>query len=283
MNIFTKDCPACTASHPIHATRCGCGYCFAPEKSDSVTQDLEAIAQEERLYRDYLAARAEQAHHAWQVARTAAAIDPFNTIKAAEALRAKQVALAARAELEAQDARAKTVGARIKVVRSNDNRRRRAPLSNAAAGRAPTSVRAALAPPSDSARPSPSVPAARTIPHGLPRSATPVASQTVATPIASRTVVTTPTAAATPAPTITPTSTSAFRTTQANKAARAAPPATSKCQNCGATLAANASRCRCGYEIPVSASQIPPLSMSAEDRAAFQAALAPLDTGKNKR
>jgi len=283
VSIFTKDCPACTASHPIQATRCGCGYCFAPEKSASVTQDLEAIAQEERLYRDYLAARAEQAHRAWQTARTAAAIDPANTLKAAEALRAKQAALAARAELDGQDARAKAVSARIKVVRSNGSQRRRAPLPNAASGRAPTSVHAALAPPSNSARPSPSVPAARTIPHELPKSATPVASQTVATPIASRTVVTTPMAAATPTPTITPTSTSAFRTTQANKAARVAAPTAQECQNCGAKLAPNTRRCRCGYEIPVSASQIPPLSMSAEDRAAFQAALAPLDAGKNKR
>lgn len=80
--------------------------------------------------------------------------------------------------------------------------------------------------------------------------------------------------------------TSVFRTTQATKAARiaAAPsaPASQECPNCMAKVPIRTKRCRCGYELPLSASQIPSLTMSPEDRAAFLAALSPSQTDRDR-
>jgi hypothetical protein len=130
----------------MHVVRCGCGYCFEPDKLDGVTQELEVISQEEQLYRDYLAARAAQAEEDAKVAKTTAKHDPGNTVKAAEALLAEQTAMNARAELEAQDARAVAVKNRITVVRS---RRRKKPKTTAPVSRpaTPAPVREVLAAP----------------------------------------------------------------------------------------------------------------------------------------
>lgn len=298
MGIFTKDCPVCAASHPIHAVRCGCGYCFDPHKLDGVTQELEVIAQEERLYRDYLSARAAQADDAWKAAKVASAIDPSNTVKAAEALLAEQTALNARAELEAQDARAEAVGARIKVVRSNRRNRRQAKGSSSTKSSAPPSIRAALAPPTAKkalntpARPAPVDPQnhakARPAPTPVPAKQAAPAPQPVskpapvakpAQPQVKPIPIPTPTLSrARPVPAITQKPTPAFRTTQASKAEQvvsSSQPNPQECPNCSARVAPEAKRCRCGYELPQSASQIPSLSMSAEDQAAFLAALTP--------
>src|SRR5689334_6149282 len=122
MSIFTRDCPVCAATHPLNAVRCGCGYCFDPNKIEGVTQELEVLSQEEQLYRDYLAARAAQAEDAARAAKNAASCEPDNTVKNAEALLAQQTAMNARAELEAQDTRTVAVKNRIKVVRSSRRR-----------------------------------------------------------------------------------------------------------------------------------------------------------------
>ncbi len=348
MSIFTKDCPVCAATHAVHVVRCGCGYCFDPHKLDGVTQELEVIAQEERLYHDYLSARADQADKAWRAAKVATAMDPENTVKGAEALLAKQTALSTRAEMDAQDARAQAVSARIKVVRTNRRNRRQAKSSSAAAPRPmPPTLRDVVAPPRPkpippsvtpavtsappkqhlpvtSAAAAPQKPAATTsavkpvthppkaskpqsiVPNPVvtmhPAAAVtpiskpatvPVARPPTPTPAVSRTAITTPIAAsaspppavrpAAPAPTITRDPTPAFRATQATKAAQVAAPVgppKQDCQNCGAKVAATAKRCRCGFEMPLSASQMPSLAMSTEDRAALLSALAP--TGKNK-
>ena len=78
-------------------------------------------------------------------AKTAAAMEPTNNVKAAEALLAEQTAMTARAELDAQNARAHAVKERIKVVRSN-RRSRRQVKASAAPARSVPSVRAAFAP-----------------------------------------------------------------------------------------------------------------------------------------
>jgi hypothetical protein len=289
VSIFTRDCPVCAASHPVHAVRCGCGYCFDPGKVDGVTQELEVISQEEQLYRDYLAARAAQAQDAAQVAKAAAKRDPGNTVKAAEALLANQTAMNARAELEAQDARAVAVKNRITVVRS----RRRGKSKTAAPVSHPTpnlpAVREVLAPP---------VAAAPQLAKPMPKPAAiiPTPIRTAAKqPAPTRPSVVLPVNAPTPAiakpmqapkppsiPVLTQVNarepSPAFRSTQAAKAEQIAAPTPAKptsqdCPNCYAKVAANSKRCRCGYELPVTASQMPGLAMSPEDRAAMLTAL----------
>jgi hypothetical protein len=281
VSIFTRDCPVCAASHPVHAVRCGCGYCFDPGKVDGVTQELEVISQEEQLYRDYLAARAAKAEEAALVAKTAAKREPGNTVKAAEALLAAQTAMNARAELDAQNARTVAVKNRITVVRS---RRRKKPKTTAPTHPAPVPVREVLAPPVTAAAPKP----AAVVPAPIKTAAKPPA------PASARPSVVTP--VNTPTPTIAKSApvprpsvpvltqvnarepSSAFRATQATKAEQIATPTPAKstnqdCPNCYAKVAVNTKRCRCGYELPTTASQMPALAMSPEDRAAMLAAL----------
>jgi hypothetical protein len=300
VSIFTRDCPTCAANHPVHVVRCGCGYVFDPDKLDGVTQELEAISQEEQLYRDYLAARATQAEDEARHAKGAASREPANTVKTAEALLAQQTAMNARAELEAQNARAAAVKNRIKVVRSSRRRKTKAPA--AAPKPAPVSVREALAP-KKSAPPSPSkavakpaavmaapaIPQKKSTAHAKPAPiAKPSAPKTNGSPVSVKPVLQPaplPTPVAAPAPVVVQPSakepTPAFRSSQATRAEQIAAPvaaatpksATQDCPNCCAKVAATVKRCRCGYELPTSANQMPALAMSAEDRAAMLAAL----------
>ncbi|OGI43194.1 MAG: hypothetical protein A2150_05695 [Candidatus Muproteobacteria bacterium RBG_16_64_11] len=60
MAIYHKDCPQCAAAVATYVRRCACGFSFRDfEQADA--QDLDAIAEEEQLYQEYLAARARQA------------------------------------------------------------------------------------------------------------------------------------------------------------------------------------------------------------------------------
>lgn len=309
MSIFTKDCPVCAASHPVTVARCGCGYCFNPDKLDGVTQELEVISQEETLYRDYLAARAEQAAKAWHVARNVAASDSGNTVKAAQALLAEQTAMAARAELEAQDQRARAVKNRIKVVRSNRHARKAlagTPRSNPISAK-PVSVRDALVPkptlasrppmPTHVAPPLPplveTTPPVQVVRQDPPKpKVMPMANLAPAervapanTPAPPRPVPQARASATPPAPAIGDAPTPSFRASQATKAEQitAAParPTAQECPNCSANVPLNVRRCRCGFEMP-NPSQIPSLAMSPEDRAAFLAALAPTRRDRNR-
>ncbi len=220
VSIFTKDCPVCTAHHSLNAVRCRCGYCFEPNKLDGVTQELEVIAQEEKLFRDYLAARADQAEQAWRAAKAAAAIDPT---RAAQVKSAEQAMLTARVELEAQNEKARAVSTRIKVIRSDRRARKQTAASSASTS--------------------------------------------------------TPASAPKPTP--------AFRASQANKAAQIAVassvPGPNECPNCMAKIPPHARRCRCGFELPTSTSNIPALPMTPAERAAFLAALAPSGASRKNK
>lgn len=271
--------------------RCGCGHCFDPDKVDGVTQELEVISQEEQLYRDYLAARAAQAEDEARVAKTTAAREPDNTVRIAEALLATQTAMNARAELEAQDARTTAVKNRIKVVRSS--RRRKAKTAAPVSRPTPVSVRETLAPPVPAAAPPPPLKAV-----AKPLTPTPMRPPVVVptinpTPVSMTQVRQEP--APRPVPALVPNRndtrepTPAFRSTQATKAEQittAPPPPMTKptgqdCPNCCGKVAPNTKRCRCGYELPSSANQMPALAMSPEDRDAMLAALGlSRDTGK---
>jgi hypothetical protein len=73
--------------------------------------------------------------------------------------------------------------------------------------------------------------------------------------------------------------TPSFRASQATRAAHVAAPVVAPksldCPNCSAKVPPTVRRCRCGFEMPHFASQIPSLPLSPEERAAFLAALAP--------
>jgi hypothetical protein len=104
VSIYLKACPECASTLPNQATHCPCGYDFATEKTEDHAT-LEQIAREERLYEDYLRARAEQAAHAAEAAAGAAARDPGDMSKAEAAGAGRREAEAARAQLMAQRAR----------------------------------------------------------------------------------------------------------------------------------------------------------------------------------
>lgn len=61
MSIFSKECPHCAATRPADASRCGCGYVFDPYLLDDAQRTLGLAAEEEKLYEEYLAARAAEA------------------------------------------------------------------------------------------------------------------------------------------------------------------------------------------------------------------------------
>ncbi len=99
MNIFQKDCPQCAAINPVDAVNCDCGYCFDPEAL-ARTNPAEYAHQQDRLYRDYLAARIAQAEAELIVAREQLKADPGNTYKASGVLLAEQALNALRAEMK---------------------------------------------------------------------------------------------------------------------------------------------------------------------------------------
>jgi hypothetical protein len=76
-----------------------------------------------------------------------------------------------------------------------------------------------------------------------------------------------------------PEPTPAFKTAQTVKAEKVIQtnvvPAAKECPNCTASVPRQASRCRCGFEFPSGECLIPPLTMTAEDRAAIVEALKP--------
>ncbi len=106
MSIFSKDCPQCAAILPVAAVGCGCGYAFESDEKRESQPSLGEIAQQERLYEEYLRARAEQALQAARVAAAAAALDPTDNLRAVQATLGRRAAETAQAELAAQAARA---------------------------------------------------------------------------------------------------------------------------------------------------------------------------------
>lgn len=118
-SIYQKYCPQCMTASAAGVERCACGYRFGETTSESRWQQ---VLEEERLYEDYLTARAAQAAQAAADARAAHTVDPEDPRKKAIALKALDEAEAARAELAAQSARraemAKHQGSAPRVVPS---------------------------------------------------------------------------------------------------------------------------------------------------------------------
>jgi hypothetical protein len=99
MSIYQKICPECAAANPLDAISCHCGCGFDPAGNDST----DYAEQQDRLYRDYLAARITQAETELAVARERANADPGNTHNASSALLAEQALHALQAELRQLD------------------------------------------------------------------------------------------------------------------------------------------------------------------------------------
>lgn len=93
------------AQNTVNAAACGCGYEFDGDTRRNSRNALESIAEEERLYHDYLVARVTQAQDAAKTARKQAELDPDNHTKAADALFAEQALMTARGELAEQELR----------------------------------------------------------------------------------------------------------------------------------------------------------------------------------
>ena len=105
MSIFTKDCPQCAETNAAYAVRCKCGFSFnADDGAESQTEE-EIALEEEKLYQEYLAARARQTTGTANDATKLAAAQPANQGKLNEAEQAKAAAEGAQAELKVQTTR----------------------------------------------------------------------------------------------------------------------------------------------------------------------------------
>jgi len=122
LGIFDKACPRCTAVNAAGAMTCVCGYVFEAAPRGHVPSTPEQVAQEERLFEEYLSARVGQELELATVAVHAAELEPGNERKAIEALRAREVADAAKVELVAQRVRAARAAA---IARSVSRARQR--------------------------------------------------------------------------------------------------------------------------------------------------------------
>lgn len=94
-SLYEKTCPQCSASHPTAASACHCGYRF--DHADAA--DAE---REERLYAEYLAARAKQSTEAAIAAETRRKASPEDARAIADARMAFSAAEEARKALAIQ-------------------------------------------------------------------------------------------------------------------------------------------------------------------------------------
>lgn len=265
MSIFEKDCPQCASPNPVRAARCRCGYCFDPER----LPETDAAAQEERLYRDYLAARMVQAEAALTVARSEVSADPESQVKAAQALLAEQALNAVRAELRALTTRAaRHATPPTGRVPAPEAQTRTPPPRRAEAAKNRV-VDAPTPPPTPSPKP-----VVRT-PQPTPTAATekpgPVfrAAQAIKAEGVMQTKKVEPKRApakkvAPPAPGAQPQA-----APPAPAVAKPLPSAPAKatkkeCPHCTALLPFEATRCRCGFSLPTVTAEMPPVALDAE-------------------
>lgn len=107
-SIFQQLCPACATSIPINAQRCECGHDLSGTGSQ-----LESSLRDEELYENYLAARAEQAREAEQIAARALLEDRDNADLAETLSLAREVANSIDADLANQRSKVQKLRALI--------------------------------------------------------------------------------------------------------------------------------------------------------------------------
>jgi ribosomal protein S27AE len=159
VSIFKqKTCPECSAPHSASAARCGCGFLFDVEQAEDDAHAAELAAQQERIYLDYLAARAAQAEEGYRVAERQLEGDPDSATKSAELLLAQQQMNTARAELTTQSIKARLATERAKTARKRQ-RAAAVPVTPPAAPAAAAAIPAPAARPTDAAAQPPVQPA----------------------------------------------------------------------------------------------------------------------------
>lgn len=294
MSIFHKDCPQCASTNSASAIRCGCGYIFAEKVAEGTVSVTELAAQEERLYFEYLEARAIQATREAEVASTAAAADSDNTYLAAAALRAKQAANAARAELAAQTRRARAMGVTFTKAQHSSSNKPATPLSSgpvtAPRSDKPTPPKAAGA--ASKVRPIKAAPAAapRAQMAPAPKQTTrPTEAFKTAQATKAKQVLSQHKQRAAPTPrarTATPSapSTDPLQAARAALAARKPPVKenTKECPNCTAAVAEHIGRCRCGYEFPTNGGELPALSLDSAELDFLATGISMTPTGRTR-
>ena len=86
---ISNECPQCAATRPADASRCRCGYLFDPYPLDDAQRTLELASEEdEKLYEEYLAARAAQAAKAARTDAPERSAKSWSTKLAAQATKA---------------------------------------------------------------------------------------------------------------------------------------------------------------------------------------------------
>ncbi len=103
-SIFLKSCPECAEHIAVRASACSCGYEFESNEAGEFLT-IQARVRDERLYEEYLRARAQQAQAGARLAAELAGRYPHDLEKAAIAARERLAAEQAEAELAAQAAR----------------------------------------------------------------------------------------------------------------------------------------------------------------------------------
>jgi hypothetical protein len=117
VSIFQqKFCPECSSTQPLAAARCDCGYLFEVDEIRDDTHAAELNAQQERIYLDYLRARAAQAEETYLVAKRRHDDEPESAMLAADMLLAQQQMHTARAELIAQAGKARHAQERAEAI-----------------------------------------------------------------------------------------------------------------------------------------------------------------------
>jgi len=105
LSIFTKDCPQCAETNAAYVVRCQCGFAFAADDGGESQTEEELALEEEKLYQEYLAARARQAGGTAAYATKSATAEPTDQAKIKAAEQAKAAAEHAQAELKIQTTR----------------------------------------------------------------------------------------------------------------------------------------------------------------------------------
>lgn len=118
MGILHKDCPRCATTVATYIARCDCGFLFDGNADADPAARLEALAEEERLYEEYLTARAKQASAAAADAEAAMRAEPDLYYMSTDAERAIATRDAVLAELNQQKLRTTEILATIEAVKT---------------------------------------------------------------------------------------------------------------------------------------------------------------------
>lgn len=118
VGIHHKDCPRCATTVATYISRCECGFSFDGHEDTDPAARLEALIEEERLYEEYLAARAKQAIAAAADAEAAMFEESDFYYKSTDAEKAIATRDAVLAELNQQKLRTAEILATIEAVKT---------------------------------------------------------------------------------------------------------------------------------------------------------------------